>query len=176
MTFHAHTAQQECEVLFKPPRLPIIQPSVWARKWVARSPETMLHWPIMSMAYLCWPALPEKYSSCNILISTALGKPSNSRSMIKERFKKWLNLKQPQKTVFGLNHQAHEGWGWFSVVPSLQRSSIFCIDLISHWFLIYHCSLLSPRNIYVCPQLFLQHSKLRAKRNLTQTRTWWVLV
>lgn len=101
------------------------------------------------------------------------------RGTMKERCKSWLHLlKQPQKPGFGLNHQAREGWGRFNVVPTLQRPSIFCVGLTSHWFLFYLLSILvilSVLQMHVCvpstfSAVYIAHHKLRAKRNLTKSK------
>lgn len=100
------------------------------------------------------------------------------RGMIEERCKNWLNLlEQQQKPGFGLNHQAREGWGRFSVVPTLQRPNIFCIGLTSHWFLFYLLVILvilSVLQMHICvpwtfSAVYIAYHKLRANRNLTKS-------
>lgn len=135
--------------------------SVWASKWVARSPKMMLCWQIMNMAYLCWAVLHcQKYPSHIFYIYSSWQSQEQQSGMIKERCKSWLNLlKQPRKPGFGLNHQV---WG----MGEVQCGSYFTeTQYLLHRFdisLVFICllSLLSCQSYkctFVCHQLFLQY-------------------
>lgn len=189
---HTQT-QKRCEVLSQTLWPPIICSPGWSRKWVARSPEMMLCWQIMSTAYLCWAVLHcQKYPFCNTFTSTAQGKARNSREAQSKRGVRVdetsLNSHRSLDLAWSTRH-VRDGGG-SRVVLASQTPNIFCIGLTSHWFLFYFLPIfvtLSVLQMHICvpstSAVYITYHKLRANRNLTKktpnnkkASTWWTLV
>lgn len=148
---------EECKVTFN---APVSHQEVWG---VIQTTTTVYYlilgnqvsWDdamLIDYEHLCWAGShSQEYPSSTLIEPQFQAKPEQQRGMIKESCKSWLNLlQQPQKHRFGLNHQAHEGWRRFSVVPTLQRPNMFCIGLTSHCLCFYPCYLVSPTNARLC--------------------------